>query len=251
MIAMETPSRTISTRFAQDGFAVIDELTDMSTVIALREVYQDMIDGQVACPGTDRMLGGITRQVMLPHVHHPLYADNAAVRAARAIAKELVECDAPEFLFSMLIYKPPGHPHETPWHQDMAYAGKPVTPAGTIMPNKAIAQFWLALDDVDETMGCMEFVPEAQDRPMPEHYVAGGEPDDDGRLLAVRDPAKAWDLSRALRCPLKAGSATVHGYSTPHFTGPNRSDRPRRAYIFSFAHPQVVADVMARQALPG
>jgi ectoine hydroxylase-related dioxygenase (phytanoyl-CoA dioxygenase family) len=103
-------------------------------------------------------------------------------------------------------------------------------------PGDVVAQFWLALDDVDETMGCMEFVPGAHRQPMPEHHVASGDPSDEGRLLAIVDPAAKLDLSLAVKCPLTAGSATVHGYTTPHFTGPNRSARGRRAFIFSFAN---------------
>ena len=38
-------------------------------------------------------------------------------------------------------------------------------------------------------------------------------------------------------CPLPLGGATVHGNRTVHYTGPNRSDEPRRALIMSFASP--------------
>lgn len=154
------------------------------TVVELGSVYDDMLSGAVPCPGTDRALGGLTRQIMVPHLHHPIFANNPAVDAARRVARELMRCDDPRF-FSMLIYKPGNHPHETPWHQDMAYAGMPFNRAGTDWPNDAIAQFWLALDDVDETMGCMEFIPGAHRCPMSQHHVASGEPSDDRRLLAA------------------------------------------------------------------
>lgn len=149
------------------------------------------------------------------------------------------------FVSHQLIYKPPGHPHVTPWHQDMAYAAKPTTPLGVALDNNAVVQFWLALDDVDDTMGCMEFVPVAPDTPMFPHHVASGEPDGDGRLLAIEDPARHIDLSKAVPCPLRAGSASVHGYTTPHYTGSNQSARGRRAYIFSFANPDKLRQAFA------
>lgn len=232
-------------RFERDGFAVLEGLADRATVSDLGAVYDDMLSGAVPCPGTDRQLGGLTRQIMVPHLHHPIFLDNPAVGEARRISRDLMGCADPQFFFSMLIYKPGGHPHETPWHQDMSYANMPFTRAGTVWPGNVVAQFWLALDDVDETMGCMEFIPGAHRRPMPEHHVAAGDPSDDGRLLAIVDPAADLDLSRAVRCPLAAGSATVHGYTTPHFTGPNRSARGRRAFIFSFANM-----AMLRQLTP-
>ena len=223
-------------RFDRDGFAVLEGLADRATVADLGAVYDGMLSGAVPCPGTDRQLGGLTRQIMAPNAHHPIFIDNPAVEAARRISQGLVRCDDPQFFFSMLIYKPGGHPHATPWHQDMSYAYMPFTRAGTVWPGDVVAQFWVALDDVDETMGCMEFIPGAHRQPMPEHHVAAGDPADDGRLLAIVDPAASLDLSTAVKCPLPAGSATVHGYTTPHYTGPNRSARGRRAFIFSFAN---------------
>lgn len=228
-------------RFERDGFATIDNLADSATVAQLGAVYDDMLSGAVPCPGTDRALGGLTRQIMVPHLHHPIFANNPAIEEARRIARILMRCDDPRFFFSMLIYKPGDHVHETPWHQDMAYARMPFTPAGTVWPGNAVAQFWLALDDVDETMGCMEFMPGVHRQPMPEHHVASGDPADDGRLLAIVDPATHLDLNRVVQCPLAAGSATVHGYTTPHYTGPNRSPRGRRAFIFSFADQEILS----------
>lgn len=230
--------------FERDGFAVVDALASPDCVNALKAAYDDILEGRVSCGEFDRHLGGITRQIMMPHLCHPAFADNEAIRNAQAIASKLIHRDKPDLMFSMAIYKPPGHPHETPWHQDMAYAGRPATEAGTVLPNDAIAQFWLALDDVDENMGCMEFVPGVFDRPMPEHFVASGEPDDEGRLLAMTDPERDLDLKTKVACPLKAGDATVHGYATPHYTGPNQSrTRGRPAFIFSFANPDALAAI--------
>lgn len=228
--------RVIAAEFRTEGFAKIPALADPETLQQLREVYDGMLDGSIPCPGTDRQLGGLTRQIMYPHQHHPVFASNTVLDRARNLAKDLMQVDDPQFLFSMLIYKPAGHPHETPWHQDIAYAAKPVTPLGTELDNDAIVQFWLALDDVDETMGCMEFMQEVPRHTVMPHVVVSGSPDDDGRLLAIDAPESHFDLSLARRFPLQAGSATVHGYTTPHYTGPNRSDRARRAYIFSFAN---------------
>lgn len=229
----------VAVDFTRNGFAVVSRLADGHTVRDLRAVFDGMIDGSVPCPGTDRALGGLTRQVMHPHLHHPLFKSNPALDRARELSKSLLEIDAPEFAFSMLIYKPPGHPHTTPWHQDLSYAVKPVTPVSVSLDCNPIVQFWLALDDVDETMGCMEFIPGAPVSPLLPHEVASGDPDDDGRLLAIDHPETYLDLSKAVRCPLPAGSATVHGYTTPHYTGPNRSSRGRPAYIFSFANPDI------------
>jgi len=230
--------------FLRDGFAVVPDLTTGDDLEMLREAYDDALAGRIDFGEADRHLGDITRQLMMPHLHDRRFAENAAVARAARIAAPLLDAGNPSLLFSMLIYKPPGHPHETPWHQDMAYAGRPFTAKGAVLPNNAVVQFWLALDDVDETTGCMTFIPGMQDRPMPEHEVASGDPNDEGRLLAMVAPDRDLDLSSAVPCPLRAGSATMHGYAAPHYTGPNRTvDRHRRAFIFSFANPQALAAI--------
>ena len=221
------------TRYEQEGFLAIERLVDDATLRTLRDAYDDVLDRDVPAEG-DRMLGGITRQVMMPSTAHPAFDSNAAIDAAMEIAAGVFGTQAVRF-FDMLIFKPALHPHETPWHQDMAYASMPTASAGRRIPLETI-QFWVAIDDADEVNGCMHFVPGSHLEPLLEHVVAGGEPTDPARLLALPDPAAQLDLDRVVPVPLHAGGATMHSYGTPHMTPPNRStDRPRRAYIFNLA----------------
>lgn len=223
-------------RFRTDGFLAIQRLAEPATVAALGAVYDAMLDGRIDVTPTDKPLGMITRQIMMPSAYHPIFRSNPALDAAREIAKELLGASEPRPVFDMLIYKEPGQLAVTPWHQDFSYSVMPHAPAGAPIPTDEVVQFWLALDDVDEENGCMHFVPGVHRQPLLEHYVASGSPDYSQRLLAIRDPDKVLDLQTAVRCPLEAGSATVHNYGTPHFTPGNRTtDRRRRAYIFNFA----------------
>lgn len=225
-------------KFRADGFLAFDQIADRATVTELGALYDQFLSGEIDCSPTDRRLGRVTRQIMVPSRYHRSFIRNQALDNAREISRALLEIDEPEFVFDMLIYKPPGHPETTPWHQDMSYAYAPFARAGTRIPLSAIVQFWVALDDVDIENGCMHFIPGRHREPLLRHYVAGGEPADDARMLAIVDPDKALDLGTAVACPLRAGGATVHNYGTPHFTAQNRSrSRPRRAYIFSFANP--------------
>lgn len=233
--------RKIVEEFDQDGFAVIPNLVSQQSLNSMVNAYDDLLEGKIDCGVYDRDLGGLTRQVMMPHLLHPAFRENEAVTQARELAVELTRQPDPEINFSMLIYKPPGHIHPTPWHQDVAYTVTPFAPAGTKLPYYAIAQFWVALDDVEMDMGCMEFAAGMQNEPMLEHCVASGDPHDNGRLLAIVDTNCQMDQSKIIKCPLKAGSATVHSYTTPHFTGPNKSlENGRRAFIFSFANNRVL-----------
>ncbi len=221
-------------RFHGDGFLRIEELVDAATVAALRAAYDEILDGRADAP-FDRQLGGITRQVMHPSFRHAVFDANAALEAGRAITAQLYPGRTIGRTFDMLIFKPPGHPHETPWHQDHSYTSSPFTRAGATIP-EGFVQFWVALDDADVENGCMHFLPGWHRKPLLEHRVASGDPEDDGRLLAIVDVERQVDLGAAVACLLRAGGCTLHDYGTPHWTPPNRSaDRPRRAYIFNFA----------------
>ena len=223
-------------RFRQDGFLAIQQLVDRMTVGRLGAVYDAMLDGRIDASETDRPLGMITRQIMVPSRYDPLFRDNPALDAGREIARALLGADDAVLVFDMLIYKEPGQRATTPWHQDYSYAQMPFTPAGAAIPSDQYVQFWVTLDDVDEENGCMHFIPGVHREPLLPHYVAGGDPDYSQRLLAIEDPEETLELYRAVACPLKAGGATVHNYGTPHFTSGNvTTDRPRRAYIFNFA----------------
>jgi ectoine hydroxylase-related dioxygenase (phytanoyl-CoA dioxygenase family) len=217
-------------RWDEDGFLAIERFIEDDVVADLRAAYDDVLGGLVPAQG-DRMLGGRTRQVMWPSQAHVTFQSNAALDAGHEIARQLL--GSAGFLFDMLIYKPPNHPEETPWHQDMSYSRQPFAPAGVKIPLSTI-QFWIALDDADEENGCMQFVPGYHKQPLMEHRVAGQDPGDDSRLLELVDPEAQLDLSRVEAKPLRAGGATIHSYGTPHYTPPNRSShRPRRAYIFN------------------
>jgi ectoine hydroxylase-related dioxygenase (phytanoyl-CoA dioxygenase family) len=216
----------------RDGFMIFDEFVDQATLASLRQAYDEVLSGEVSVPD-DGFLGDITRSVMNPHSAHPRFDDNRAVEQALELARSLFGSADVHRSYDMLIYKPPGHPHPTPWHQDYAYTQLPFAPAGAEIGDN-MAQFWIPLDDVDRENGCMQFVPGQHTQPLLEHRVVSGDPAHEDRLLALVDPDEQLDLASAFVAQIPAGGATVHAYGTPHYTGPNLSaDRPRRAYIFT------------------
>ena len=220
-----------------DGFLALHNVVAAADLALLRDVYDKLLAREVAAEG-DRWLGGVTRQIILPSRAHPLFAANAARETTRAIARAAFDGAEPVFAFDQLLFKPPGHPAETPWHQDMAYAKMPFSPKGYPCRDRRVLQFWIALDAADVDNGCMHFIPGRHHEPLLQHYVVSGREDDEGRLLGIVDAPHVLDLSTAVACPLPAGGATVHLAGTPHYTPPNRSvDRPRRAYIINYAHP--------------
>jgi Phytanoyl-CoA dioxygenase (PhyH) len=231
------------TQFRADGFATIPRFVDDYTLDALRAAYDEMIElGAVQDGSLDRRLGGLTRQIMRPECSHPTFRNNPARVAAIEAAGTLAGWTESRFYYSQLLYKPPGHSHATPWHQDEAYGAVPFVPPGTRQPSFMMS-FWVALDDVDADNGCMHFYPRTNDQLLA-HRVVAGDADDEGRMLGLED--ETWmDPDRIVCCSLEAGGATVHDAATLHFTPPNHSTRARRAYIIS------IAQLSFLQTLPG
>ena len=98
--------------FHANGFAVLPRLVDGPCLAALRNIYDQLLSGEIDTTGSrDSYLGDVTRQLVGPEFCHPLFRDNAALDAGREIVSQLFDWD-PAFLYSQLLYKPPGHPHE-------------------------------------------------------------------------------------------------------------------------------------------
>lgn len=231
------PTYKVQKRFSDDGFLSMPGFIDKESVTVLRNAYDELLAGRVSIDAKDdRWLGGVTRQIEHPSDYHPVFADNAALRAGYEVAHSIAGTHVKiKHVYDQLLFKPPQHEYDTPWHQDRSYLKEPFAPAGYHLPNDSVLQFWVALDDADESNGCMQFIPGAHNEPLLPHYVASGDPQQPSRLLAIENVEQHLNLQSACACPLSAGGATVHGYLTPHYTGPNQTrDKPRRAYIFTF-----------------
>ncbi len=215
--------------FERDGFLTIDALADPDEVDVLRSGYDELFARTEGFADSDRLdlaPGGerpVLPQIVNPERYLPRLVEGSAYANARRVALQLLGDDMVA-MGNHAINKPAGDGAPTPWHQDEAYWD----------PNfdHTAISIWVALQDVDESNGCMVFVPGSHRSAVRPHRLI--HPDAHGlRLADDRDPPAA------VACPLTAGGATVHAGRTLHYAGPNRTDHPRRAVIFAFARPAV------------
>ncbi|MCL5972222.1 MAG: phytanoyl-CoA dioxygenase family protein [Firmicutes bacterium] len=130
------------------------------------------------------------------------------------MASELAEVDGVRLFHDHILWKMPGDSKPTPWHQDM-----PFWP----LDNPRALSFWITVDDVDETNGCMMFVPKSKAA---------------GKLKAISlvEPEDLMEYAKKagvvpeqpIIARLRAGSCTVHSGLTFHYAHANRTDYPRR-----------------------
>ena len=211
--------------FRQNGYLAIPAITTPDEIEWMKEIYDRLFanktgreeGNQFDLAGTDEddqeaklpQILGPARYA--PELKESLYHANAV-----AITQQLLGSEA-RYLGDHAIMKPARTGVETPWHQDEAYWD-----GG--MEHHSLS-VWMPLQDVNMENGCMQFIPSAMDIEVRPHHTINNDPRIHG--LEIDE----LDTSRAVACPLPAGGATFHYCRTPHYTGANHSDEPRRAYI--------------------
>jgi len=221
---------TTAAGFREHGFARFDGLLDADERELLSAIYDELFEDPRRHPNFIQ-LGGVDaagRQLMpqigAPHKTHPQLLETRYFRRVAELARELlgpeVDVDAPG---GHMILKPAGTPRDTPWHQDQAYH----SPAFRYRN----VNFWLPLDGADIEDGCMWFVPRTHAGAIVPHENCGG------GATAVQASDQAYWHVNGVPVPLASGSVSAHHSYCMHYAGPNRSMRPRRAWILVFCAP--------------
>ncbi|MGV3613750.1 MAG: phytanoyl-CoA dioxygenase family protein [Fimbriimonas sp.] len=214
--------------FRREGYLSLPALTTPEEVVKIRAIYDDLFARKVGREQGDQFdLAGADeddKEASLPQILGPSnYAPELKETLAWANARVLME----RLLGGKLnhqgdhaILKPAGNGAPTPWHQDEAYWDAAI--------EHASLSVWMPLQDTDDRMGCLQFVPGSHRSEIYRHRPIGGDVRVHG--LELDDEV---DLSRAVSCPLPAGGCTVHHQRTLHFAPGNVSSEPRRAWILA------------------
>ena len=217
--------------FHREGYLAVDAITTQEEVERLRVIYARLFANRVGreegnqfdLAGTDEEGKEATLpQILAPSRYEPEMKDSLYMANAFAIARQLLG-EGTQSMGDHAILKPPGIGAPTPWHQDEAYwdPGMQYTSLSV----------WMPLQEANLENGCMQFIPGSHRWEVKPHHSINHDPKIHG--LEVDE----LDDSNAVACPLPPGGATFHLSRTFHYTSPNRSDQPRRAYILVFGLP--------------
>ncbi len=219
------------------GYLAIEAITTQKEVATLREVYDRLFANRVGREeGNQFDLAGADEegqvaslpQILSPSRYEPLMANSLYRTNAAAIAKQLLGDNA-FFQGDHAILKPAFHGAPTPWHQDEAYWSPDY--------DYNALSVWMPLQEATLENGCMQFIPGSHRLEVLPHHSINNDPRIHG--LEVDE----IDDSTAVACPLPPGGATFHLSRTLHYTSPNFSPYPRRAYILGFGTPLVKRSV--------
>ena len=224
-------------RFRAEGFLKGSRVLDDSQVEQLRDelarVIRDQHGTDLPQPVLLRNLAGDpdhpvwqvvniweASQPFRDLVHHPTIAQEVA---------QLTDAREMRLWHDQIQYKPAGTGGVNMWHQDSPYWPP-------LYPKDQQVTAWVALDDVDETNGCMSMVVGSHlwgDQIEFLHTLTsfGAMPlEFRGKKLEVR------------RCPVRKGEVHYHHALTWHGSHANTSDRPRRAIALHFMTDRTLYD---------
>ena len=133
------------------------------------------------------------------------------------IARECLGAE-PLLFNEQFVVKGAGKGASFAWHQDSAYVGFDHPPYVTV---------WIALDDTTEANGCVYLLPRDMDA---EPGIDPHEWQDETNEL---NGYFGDDPGTSMEC--EAGAVVAFSSITLHRSGPNTTDRPRRAYLAQYS----------------
>lgn len=153
-------------------------------------------------------------------LHRPTLLDERFKQFAnhdriKALVRALIGVE-PLLATDQIFMKPPKFGSAKPYHQDNAYF--------LCDPPDHVVTAWIALDDVDESNGCLRYIDGSHREGILEHVEVPGEPHNQ----APRP--QDIDLTRESLAVVNKGGVVFHHGETLHTSHRNHSDRWRRAH---------------------
>src|SRR5262245_40186289 len=152
-------------------------------------------------------------------------------RRILAAAADLLGSPTMNHLINQAHFKLPGDGVEFPWHQDSTHRRYGGPEWEDVNGRGSYVQTVIALDDVTEENGPLRFI---------EGSARLGHLDlaPDGTL-----PPHVLGAGPVVSATMRTGDILLFGPYAVHSSLPNRSDRPRRAFLNGFAYPGANARV--------
>jgi len=223
--------------YRRDGFVCVGEMFTPAEIAAMNDAADEFVDrarhlkssDEIFDLGPDHQPGRVQlRRIRDPERHHRSFAE--AHRQVRLL-DELAQLLGPDIraVAGKLNIKEPGASTVVEWHQDWAYGPR---------TNDDVLTVGIALGPMDRQSGCLEVIPGSHTGPVLDHERAGT------FTGTVTDPS--FVPNGAVPIELEAGDVSIHHVRALHGSAPNRSSRPRRLLLFSYA----AADAWPLEGVP-
>ena len=210
--------------YREHGYWLSPKLFSDAEIAEFREHHSKVVAGEYETQrpplSRDPEPGDTSRLVQ---VNNAYWTDATIARLALdarigRIAARLAGVQGIRLWHDQLLYKPPqgGDVSKIGWHQDLGY--------WQCLDSTEALTAWVALDEVDEENGCMEFVPGSHKWGLlgENHFYQ-----QDLEAQIARIEAKTGQTFRTVPAKLPAGCVSFHHSLTIHGSRANLSNRPR------------------------
>ena len=170
----------------------------------------------------------LPRKIDHPFQKHEALRSMALDPRLVRLVGELVADPKPLLCTDQVFMKPPRFGSAKPYHQDNFYF--------RCSPPEKVLTAWVALDDVDESNGCLRYIDGSHLGPVLPHEPVPGEPHN-----LAPDP-KLIDRTRESLAIVGKGGVVFHHSQTLHTSHRNESDRWRRGYATHWVTADVTCD---------
>ena len=228
---MVTP-KVIANQFRRHGFALVDEFLSPDEVDHLQDELTRYVDQVVPRLDPRHVFYEQEHKVLIKHLTSPdLYDDYYKEMLNRPATLEVVQAclgTPAEPISSEVFYKHARVGTETPYHQDNAYF--------LCHPDDDVITAWIALDDVDESNGCLRYIEGSHLGPILNHEPLPNE--GYNKVPAV----ELIDLKKETAACVKKGGVVFHHCKTLHTSHRNNSSNWRRGYATHWVSDRVVSE---------
>jgi phytanoyl-CoA hydroxylase len=202
------------------GYVLLEDVFDAATLAraraeiepherAVNDLLRAVEGGRISVAAADALT--VTLHLVLQSA---FLGELCAGPVLAGVAHDLLGPDV-RLYWDQAVYKLPRNPDPVPWHQDNGY---------TYVEPQAYLTCWVPLVDATLENGCVWVVPGLHRLGTLAH---------EHTELGYRCLPDA--VEGAVAVPAPAGSIVAFSSLTPHWTGPNRTDEARSAYIVQYA----------------
>lgn len=220
--------------FWSRGWTVVEGVFTASEVAAIGELAAALCEQELESDASsytaDQADDGrmLPRKFSNPFLEHPDARRFAVDPRLRSLVEQLIR-KPPKLVTDQIFMKPPRFGSAKPYHQDNAYF--------LCHPDDEVLTAWIALDDVDESNGCLRYIDGSHRGPILEHFVM---PDEPHNKAPSEDQI---DLNREALACVKKGGVVFHHCKTLHTSHRNESGSWRRAYATHWASAEVTSEI--------
>jgi hypothetical protein len=226
-LVITLPDKVVAEYHGQ-GFTSVPRITTDEEIEWMRQVYDLLFSGELPLP-TGALVNSVNRplsqqerspttsQVLFPESLYPQFRETIYYRNSQRMALQLLG-SVDLTCWGHMPRKSAHNMEHVAWHQDEAYWDPHF--------DHDAAAFWMPLDDATLESGAMSFIPGSHKGDLLRHGFPGDDPSVTALMLKEQVP-----VERAVLHPILAGGVSIHHQRAIHGSGPNLTDKPRRAYV--------------------